>query len=229
MPAKKKPVIPLSGLPEPPLAVPASTSASGSSTSTSAAPSTTTASTDASAVPTAPPDVTIPVPPAGFVPVNFKLYRGSFPRLGQIVAAPGAIVELESSTSYAMVFGTVVPPASQLASELTVATQWTALRIRIEAYLEYVRSNEAITWKTGLSDLDKLGQSFDLVAAQNPSLLAGFPELSKLLDVPKVIAKAAAATRARNTKAAKVAKGSSVTSAATPATPAAAATGGAAK
>jgi hypothetical protein len=169
--------------------------------------------------------------------VNFKLYRGSFPKLGQIVALPGAIIELESNSSYEAVFGSVVPPASQIAGELSLAAQWTALRVKIEAYLEYVRSNEVVTWKTGYADLEKLAASYDVVAEQNPSLLAGYPELTKLIDAPRVIAKAAAQTRARNVKAAKagqtgaVAGGQSaaVTPAATAAAPAAPATGGAAK
>jgi hypothetical protein len=177
-----------------------STPATVSDTSSSAPPATTAASIIAAAPPTAPPDLAIPAVPVGFVPVNFADYRGFYPRAGQLTAVPGAIYELQTNTSYAAVFGPAVPTASQLVAVLTVALQWTALRVAMEAYLAYVKSFEFITWKSGLMDLDKLDGIYQLTAAQNPVLAAGFPELGKLLDVPKVIGRRGSATRARNVK-----------------------------
>jgi len=165
-------------------------------------------------LPTDPPDVTLPAVPAGFVPVNLKLYRGSFPRVGQIAAMPGAIIELSNSASYEATFGPTAPSASQLVAEFTVASQWTAMRIRIEAFLVFVRSNEAITWKTSLSDIETLSALYQLFAKQNPTVVAGFPELGKLLEVRSVISKVGAASRARNAKqkAAKAASAAAVPS-----------------
>jgi hypothetical protein len=147
---------------------------------------------------TEPPDWTIPAPPAGFVPVNLLDYRGSHPKVGQIAALPGAIAELEASSTYATVFGAAAPSANQLAGELAVAGRWTTLRVAAEALLGFLKSYEAITWKTALTDLDKLDALFQVFQAQNPAVVAAFPETAKLLDVPKVIGQRAAAARVRN-------------------------------
>jgi hypothetical protein len=191
MPAKKRTVrsVMHTALP---LITSTSTSSSGSNPSVTSA---------GGILPTVPPDIDIPSVPSGFVPVSLKMYRGSFPRVGEIAALPGAIIELTNNTSYETVFGPAAPEASQLVSDFTYASQWTALRVAIEAYLEYVRSNEAITWRSSLIGLEKLNAIFQVVATQNPVLIAGFPELHKLLDVRKVIARSGAASRVRNAKA----------------------------
>jgi hypothetical protein len=200
---------------------------STSTISSGSAPSTT--STAAAPTPvviasTAPPDILIPAPPTGFVPVNLLDYRGSHPKAGQITAVPDAVAELESSSSYANVFGAAVPPANQIAGELTVAARWTALRVSAEALLLYLKSFEAITWKTALTDLEKLDAVFTVFAAQNPAMVAAFPQTAKLLEVPKVIGARAASTRARKRKAATT--DATTAPATTAASPTAASTGG---
>jgi hypothetical protein len=174
---------------------------------TVAEPSTSSAETTAAPPPvmsTAPPDVTIPAPPAGFVPVNFEDYRGSRPKAAQVTALPDVILELQASeASYETVFGSSVPPAAQLAGDLANASRWTALRVALQAYLLFVRSFEAITWKYGLSEIEKVNAVFKGISATNPAAVSGFPALTRLLDVPKVIADKAAATHVRKAKAAK--------------------------
>ena len=149
-----------------------------------------------------PPTVTLPAVPKGFVPVILKQYRGAHPKAAQITALPDAITELQqSATSYANVFGAGVPTASRLAADLSTASQWTALRVELESFLVYVKSNEAITWKAGLAEIDQLDGVFKAIAGRNAALLAPFPALQKLLVVPETIGQAAAVTRARNAKA----------------------------
>jgi hypothetical protein len=150
--------------------------------------------------PMAPPTVSIPTAPRGFTPVDFKNFRGSFPVAGQVAQVPGVVKELRRSTKYAQVFGPAVPPAERIATELAFAVEWTTLRLKLDAFLLYVRSFEAMTWKSSLADLGKLDAIFRVVAKQNPVVLVDFPELTKLLDVPKVIGKRGAATRARKRK-----------------------------
>ena len=171
------------------------------SVATASAAGTTTAAVPAAILANQPPTVILPGIPPGFVPVHLGDYRGTHPRAGQVTATPGAIQELEASTSYQATFGPAAPPAAQLAGELTIASEWTALRIKIEAFLVYVKSFEAITWKTALADLDRLDAIFQVILAQNPALVAGFPELAKLLDVQKTIGQRSAASRVRNKKA----------------------------
>jgi hypothetical protein len=169
------------------------------------------------ALSTTPPDLTIPAPPAGFVPVNFQNYRGFYPRAGEFTAIPDVVLELAGATSYASTFGGAVPAAATVAGDLDTASRWTALRVALEAYLVYVRSVEVITWKTATLDIDKLRASFKVVAAQNPGLIAAFPATERLLDVQKVIGQRAAASRARDAKA-KLAAAANGGTAATPVT-----------
>ena len=163
--------------------------------------STTTTPSSVMASSNAPPTVILPAVSAEFTPVNPRDYLGAHPKKGQLTALSGAIAELESKSSdYATALGPLVPPAPKLAVELTNAAQWTALRKRLQAFLIYVKSSEAICWKTALADLEKLNVIFQLLQKQNLALATEFPELTKLLDAPKVVAARATATRARNSK-----------------------------
>jgi hypothetical protein len=160
---------------------------------------------------TMPPVVTFPSPPDGFVPLNFANYRGSFPLLEQAAAAPDAAAEIEGSSTYATTFGSSVPKASVLAKELVTASDWTKLRVAAESFLLYVRSFEAITWKSARADLEKLDAVFQAVESHDPAALAAFPATKRLLSVPKVISARGAATRARDAKAKKAGQASAPT------------------
>jgi len=148
-----------------------------------------------------PPELTLPPIPPGFVPVNLKYYRGFHPKAGQVALLPDAIKEVAASQTYAATFGAAVPPAASLVRDLTVAVAWTNVRIQLEAFLEYVRCAEAVTWKEGLLDLGQLGPVFQLLLAQNPKVASQFPALKRLLDVPKVISREGVATRNRKRRA----------------------------
>jgi hypothetical protein len=167
---------------------------------------------------TTPPDVTLPLPPTGFVPVILGNYRGAHPKAGELTALPDAVAELESTSSYVATFGASVPHASTLAVELATASEWTKLRVATESFLLYAKSLEAITWKTALADLEKLDAVFQVVAAQNPALIAPFPATERLLDVRKSISARGAASRAKTAKATK-AKAASAASGAVAAVP----------
>lgn len=130
--------------------------------------------------------------------MNLLNYRGSHPKAAQVTAVPDAVLELTSSSSYEALFGSSAPPAAQLAAELATASQWTAMRVATESFLRYVKSLEAITWKTGLADLDKLNALFKVVETQDPVAIAAFPATQRLFDVDKVIGQKANAARLRN-------------------------------
>jgi hypothetical protein len=167
---------------------------------TVAAGATTTSATQVAAPMALPPDLTLPVVPTGFVPVDAKDYAGVHPRAAQAAAMPNAITELEKSTSYEATFGATVPPADKLAGDMTTAAAWTAQREALENYLVYVKSCEAVTWKLVLAELDQLNAGFKAAVANNSGVAAQFPATARLLDVPKVLAQRAAATRARKAK-----------------------------
>jgi hypothetical protein len=166
---------------------------------------------------TAPPDMPIPTVPAGFIPVDASNYRGFRPKAAQLIAFPDAILELESATTYEEVFGTAIPSATDIAEALATASSWTAFRVAIQALLIYAKSLEAITWKTGLTNLEKLEAVYHAVAATNPAAVAAFPALQRVFEVSTVIAAKVKATRARNI-ADKAAKAANSGSAAGPAT-----------
>jgi hypothetical protein len=124
---------------------------------------------------------------------------------------PDAILELQGFEDYAQTFGAGIAPAAQLVGEIQVASAWTATRIAVEALLVYAKSNEAITWKSSLADLDRLGIVFEAIAKKNPALVGGCPALVRVFQARKVVGQRTAATRKRNVKAeaAKVATAAS--------------------
>ncbi len=168
-----------------------------------------TSPTPATTLSTEPPDVTLPAIPAGFVRIDLTMFRGRHPKAAQITAVPDAVAEIASSTSYAATFGIAAPTADAVERDLSLALRWTVLRRSLEELLVYARTNEAITWKTGLATIDRLEAAFRVVAAQEPTIAALFPATARLVEVPVVQAKRASATRARNAKA----KGASTASA----------------
>jgi hypothetical protein len=167
------------------------------------------------------------------VSIDLTLYRGWRPKDGQIAAGPAAVTELESSSSYAALLGSSAPPAAQVAGKLGVALGWSSLLKSTEAFLAYVKAMEAIAWKDGLTELDRLDAVFQPCASLNPAVLTALPATARLLDVPKAIAHKAVATRSRKTKAEAKANaavaatgaggGATTTAPSTTATPAAAA------
>jgi hypothetical protein len=166
----------------------------------------------------APPDLVIPSVPPNFTPVSLGLYKGAHVKGMQLAAIPNAIAEIQASASaYATTFGPAAPPADDIATNLTDASAWTAMRVKIEALLVFAKSGEAVAWKTGLANIEQLSAIYKVLANVNPALVAGFPAIGALVDVDKVLGQAAAQARARNAKA----------RAAKAATPAATATAGA--
>src|SRR5262249_35266290 len=75
----------------------------------------------------APPQVTVPPVPAGFIPVNAIDLRGFRPMQSELASVPDAILELNNFQNYTLLFGITAPPASQVSARLTVAAAWTAL------------------------------------------------------------------------------------------------------
>ena len=187
------------------LTLPPGTLAGGDSTgTTSTAPPKAIASTAA-------PTFTVPVPPATFVPGNLLAYRGSHLQAAQIAAMPDAILELQSFENYSQTFGAGVAPAAQIVSEVQVAIAWTATRTAVEALLVYAKTQEAITSKSSLADLDQLGIVFKAIAKQNPAIAGGCPALVRVFEARTASAQRGVATRKRRAKA-NAAKNATATS-----------------
>jgi hypothetical protein len=184
-------------------------------------PSAPTTSSSSVVLSTTPPVVSLPPIPAGFTPVNLVDYRGYHPRVGQVAALPDAVAELSSSSTYAATFGPAAPAEGTFVTCLEDAASWSSLHGAIEAFLVYVKSQEAVAWKAALTQIDQAKAVYDVTIARNPSVPTQFPALTRLLEVTNAIGRKSAASRQRKkaTDAKKAAAAANATAAtAAPAT-----------
>jgi hypothetical protein len=167
----------------------------------------------------APPAVTVPSVPAGFVKPATSTLVGSRPSERQVAAAPLAVIDLQSFSNYATLLGQAAPPVGDLIVGLNVALAWHLLRQPSEAWDEYVRCEDGLAWKWILAQLDVLRPIFLNAIAQNPSLASKYQGLAKLLDARNVSARQAVVTRKKNakTQAAQAAATAAAVKAVTPA------------
>jgi hypothetical protein len=171
----------------------------------------------------APPQVTIPGVPANFVPANPADLRGFHALASEVAAVPDALAELQGFSNYGAVFGITAPDVGQLTQRLSVAYDWTMLLSQTTAWYKYAKSQQGLAWKDALLLLDALKAPFSLASTANPALLSQYPAIARLLGAQAVVAKRAAASRAKTKKAAATsAAEAEATAEATP-TPAAAA------
>jgi hypothetical protein len=156
---------------------------------------------------TTPPEVTVPVPPPGFVPVRLAQYRGYFPKAQQTHALPGAIKDLESFGDYSKVLGAAAPPPAPLAEALKREIKWAELRRAAETFFVYTRTMEVVSWKNTLGLLQQLDRAYQVVKTQAPDALTSHLELEQLLDAARRIGQRGASTRTRNKASKKGAEG----------------------
>jgi hypothetical protein len=130
-----------------------------------------------------------------------RVYAGDHPRVEEIQAAPDAVAELQASTTYGATFGPAAPEEAPFVVLLEDAVGWSNIRIALELYLTYAKSQEVVVWKGALTQMDQLRAAYALAVTHDPSVATEFPATARLLSVRAGIAKKAAATRARNAKA----------------------------
>jgi hypothetical protein len=177
-----------------------------------------TGAVDLSAVPlmNAPPTVSVPVGPAGFVPVPAVDLKGYRPLQAELACVPDAVYELQSFPNWQQIFGITAPPSTQVAARLQVAAQWTSLLAQSNSWTSYVKSQEGMAWKDALLVIDSLKAPFQLASAASPSMSSQYPALNRLLGAQKVVAKRAVSTKKKNA-AANAATAAAATATAAPA------------
>jgi hypothetical protein len=175
------------------------------------------ANTPATAIPlmNAPPTVSIPVPPAGFVPIPGIDLRGFRPMQAELAAVPDAVFELSQFPNWALIFGITAPASTSVGQRLQVAVGWTSLLAQSNSWNSYVKSQEGMAWKDALEVMDSLKAPFQLAVTASPSMASQYPALMRLLGAQKVVAKRAASTKKKN--AAAVTAAAASTTATTPA------------
>jgi len=149
----------------------------------------------------APPDVTIPAVPAGFVAPSGRVFMGHYASEAQVIAAPAALADLRKFASYTATLGASAPEESAVADPLSVAIEWRQTRDESDAWATYSKVQDAIAWRAALAALDKLKPAFLIAVAQNPALATQYAGLAQLFNAGKVAAKQAAATKKRAAKA----------------------------
>lgn len=184
---------------------------SGAPPTTTTAPSTTSSPVVSGMIA---PVVILPPVPFTFIPVDLAAYRGTHPRQSQLALVPNASAEIKNATLYQSTLGPAAPNGPLFAETLDNALGWTSTRIAMETFLVYVKSQEAVCWKAGMTMMDQAKAAYDLMVAVNPAIVESIPSLSKLLEVVNTIGKKGSATRKRN-KATKAATAASATSART--------------
>ena len=149
----------------------------------------------------APPVVKVPKAPAGFIPPSAADYRGFRPKRAELAVVPDAVLELRGFSNYASVFGMTAPAAQLVASALESASKWSTLLASSTSWMDFVKAGEGMAWKDTLTLTDRLKQPFALASANDPSMIARYPAIARLLGAAQQIAKKATATKKRKAAA----------------------------
>ena len=171
-----------------------------------AAPSTTEVDT---AVPAATPvvfikpppaDANIPVPPEGVTNASGVYYRAALPRELELQAMPDVLEELARFSDYLGVFGKTAPPLAYVLQTFTAASEWSAMRVKTEAWDAFSRGREGAAWTDARQIMLAMGPALALAAKTDATIARQFPALVRLFGAKSVIAKRGVATRKRGKK-----------------------------
>jgi hypothetical protein len=161
---------------------------------------TTTASASTLPYVKAPPPMALPIVPSGVVTVPSAQLRGQLPRKQELELMPDVQKEMARFTDFADVFGKTVPPQAAVEQTLTVAFQWSTLRIQLAAWLKYAASQEVAAWVDARGVTSRLAPAFALAVKTDGTIGVGYPSLGGFFGVRSLIAKQSAASRAANKK-----------------------------
>jgi hypothetical protein len=150
-----------------------------------------------------PPTARVPKVPLTFVPQGLSRFRGFYPNRLALAAMPGALVDLARFTDYDAKLGNAtVATSATVALSINRGIAWRKLRDASESWDAYVKTQDALAWKTAMTLLADVRTLFELAVSKNSSLAAAYPRLVELLDASKAGVKQAAVTRANKAKAA---------------------------
>jgi len=150
----------------------------------------------------APPPASDPsfVPPAGFVADNAMDFRGVLPRTAELVALPSAVADLKKFTDYAAVMGSKAPAWEQVTAAFDVTNQWSSARTQADAWDEYARTQEGVSWTMLRALMAQMAPIYELAVASDPAMASTLPSLTTLLGVKKTIARKGVSTKKANAK-----------------------------
>jgi hypothetical protein len=148
----------------------------------------------------APPSTRCPSPPAGFVLLNSRTYRGYHPTAGELAAASTASYDLKMNPDLAAMLGPTVPSAALIAGALDLALQWRAAREASEAWDEYVRQQDGLAWMQALKLVEQVKPLLRIALAQRPALAGKYRGLAEMCEVADSVASKSLATRRKRAK-----------------------------
>ena len=143
-----------------------------------------------------PPAGTAPTPPAGFDPkAHTGLRKLAHPRKAQVDAAAAAAQELLGDSKYTERFGANAPPAQDLADALTHGVAWRRERDAANNWRRYCVAEDALAWQLALGDLESFKAAVDFARSRDPGFDQVYPNLAKLYDTTRAIARKGVATK----------------------------------
>jgi hypothetical protein len=190
----KKPAVPTASVEESEIAMTPNATASATSATTPNATGTSTALPYVKA----PPPITLPAVPSGIVTTSVPADRAQLPRKQELQLMPDVQTELQRFTDFDVVFGKTAPSQSAVEQTLTVAYQWSMLRIQLAAWVKYALSQEIPAWINSRAVIARLAPAFKLAVTTDSTVGVNYPSLGSLFGVRAAIAHRASATRKAN-------------------------------
>lgn len=143
----------------------------------------------------APPAMGAPRVPRGYVPATSNGKKGMRPARSQVIDAPGVAAEVKASATFAADFTAHAQPTA-LAQTLERAHAWRTELAAAEAWHKYVREQAAEVWRVLLADLEALKLAFAFARKKDPTMIARYPQLARMLGVRHEAGVRGARTRA---------------------------------
>ncbi len=147
-----------------------------------------------------PPTTPIPAPPPGYTAPPPRAFSGSYPDAHELLAAPGAIQDLQSFQSYTQQMGASAPDQDAVANAIQLGVLWSAQRIPAETWNAYVRAQYGAAWKAAFTLLEELKPLFLSAVSKTPSLALEYPGLAAMFVAPRTAAAKSLATKKKNAK-----------------------------
>ena len=108
--------------------------------------------------------------------------------------------ELARFADFAEVFGKTAPSQAATEQTLSVAYQWSTLRIALTAWMKYAIAQEVAAWVNARSISNRLSPAFALAVKTDSEIGVSYPSLGLLFGVRALSAKRGAAAREANRK-----------------------------
>jgi hypothetical protein len=144
----------------------------------------------------APPTVTAPPVPLGYVRGAVDHRKGLRPQRSQVTDAPGACAEVKASAQFSADFSENVD-RELVVTLLERASAWRSEVVLAQAWHDYVRDQDASAWRVLLTELEAFKLASAYATRKDAAIAARYPHLARMLDVRHEAGMRGARTRAQ--------------------------------